>query len=108
MAIIRNESPENIGYFLDKKGKLTNFVFEILSVEYNDNLYGDFTLKITNDHVKYFVIEKLCISGTFLENFSDILEYKGNYICYPALDQRILLDIFSYEFEVFSLKFKTK
>ena len=101
MAIIKNESLGNIGYFSDKKGALTNFIFEILSIEYNDNLYGYFTIKITNDNSKFVVIANISICGAFLADFKERLLDEGFYLCYPALNHEMVLDIFSYEFDLF-------
>ena len=105
MAIIKNESLGNIGYFSDEKGALTNFIFEILSVEYNDNLYGYFQIKITNDNSKFVIINNISICGRFFRAFQARLLEEGFYLCYPNLNQEIILDIFSFEFDLFRNRF---
>ncbi|WP_163411355.1 hypothetical protein [Flavobacterium ajazii] len=104
MAIIKNENLGNMGYFSEGQGVLTNFVFEILSVEYRDNLYGYFRIKITNDNSKFVIINNLSICGPSSDAFPEIVLKEGFYICYPALNHRIILDIFSFEFDLFRLK----
>ena len=105
MAIIKNESLGNIGYFSDEKGALTNFIFEILSVEYNDNLYGYFQIKITNDNSKFVILNDITICGPFFGDFRVRLLEEGFYLCYPNLNHEILLDIFSLEFDFFRNRF---
>ena len=104
MAIIKNESLGNIGYFSDKKGALTNFIFEILSVEYRDNLYGYFRIKMTNDNSKFVIINDIAICGPFFGDFRIRLLGEGFYLCYPNLTHEIFLDIFSFEFDFFRSK----
>lgn len=104
MAIIKNESLGNIGYFSDKKGTLTNFIFEILDVEYRDNLYGYFRIKITNDNSKFVVINNLSICGPFSEAFPARLLEEGFYLCHPNLNHEIVLEIFSFEFDLYKSK----
>ncbi|WP_417943015.1 hypothetical protein [Flavobacterium sp. RS13.1] len=104
MAIIKNESLGNIGYFSDKKGALTNFIFEILSVEYSDNLYGYFKIKMTNDNLKFVVINNLSICGKFSDSFPDRVLEEGSYFCHPELSHELVLDIFSYEFDLYKSK----
>lgn len=104
MAIIKNESLGNIGYFSDKKGLLTNFIFEILAVEYRDNLYGYFQIKITNDNSKFIVINNLSICGPFFEAFQARLLEEGLYLCHSDLNHEIILEIFSFEFDLFKSK----
>ncbi|MDR7208562.1 hypothetical protein [Flavobacterium piscis] len=104
MAIIKNESLGNMGYFSDKHGTLTNFIFEILSVEYNDNLYGYFRIKVTNDNSRFVVIDNLSICGPFSEAFPARLLEEGLYLCHPDLNHQIMLDIFSLEFDLFKNK----
>lgn len=104
MAIIKNESLGNMGYFSDKKGALTNFIFEILSVEYSDNLYGYFKIKLTNDNSKFVVINNLSICGKFSDSFPDRVLEEGSYFCHPELNHEIVLDIFSYEFDLYKSK----
>ena len=101
MAIIKNVSLENIGYFSDKKGVLTNFIFEILSVEYRDNLYGYFRIKVTNDNTNFVIINNISICGLFFRSFQKRLLGEGFYLCYPNLNDEIILEIFSYEFDLF-------
>jgi len=101
MAIIKNESLGNIGYFSDKHGALTNFIFEILSVEYRDNLYGYFKIKMTNDNLKFVVINNLSICGKFSDCFPDRVLEEGSYFCHPDLSHELVLDIFSYEFDLY-------
>ena len=101
MAIIKNESLENMGYFSDKKGALTNFIFEILSVEYRDNLYGYFRIKVTNDNTKFVIINNISICGLFFRSFQKRLLEEGFYLCYPNLNDEIILEIFSFEFDLF-------
>ncbi|GGF25727.1 hypothetical protein [Flavobacterium limi] len=104
MAIIKNESLENMGYFSDKHGALTNFIFEILSVEYRDNLYGYFRIKLTNDNSKFVVINNLSICGKFSDSFPDRVLEEGPYLCHPDLIHELVLDIFSYEFDLYKSK----
>ena len=104
MAIIKNESLGNMGYFSDKKGALTNFIFEILSVEYRDNLYGYFRIKLTNDNSKFVIINNLSICGPFSDTFPDRVLEEGFYLCHPELNHEIVLDIFSYEFDLYKSK----
>lgn len=104
MAIIKNESLGNIGYFCDRKGILTNFIFEILSVEYNDNLYGYFRIKVTNDNLEFVIINNISICGLFFRAFQQRLLEEGFYLCYPNLNHEIILDIFSFEFDIFRNK----
>ncbi|WP_163407903.1 hypothetical protein [Flavobacterium ajazii] len=101
MAIIKNERLGNIGYCSDKQGVLTNFIFEILSVEYKDNLYGYFSIKVTNDNLKFIVINNLSICGSSSTTFQTRLLEEGFYLCYPALNHKNILDIFSFEFDLF-------
>lgn len=103
MAIIKNESLGNMGYFSDTKGLLTNFVFKILAVEYSDNLYGYFQIKVTNDNSKFIVINNLSICGP-LEVFRERLLEEGLYLCHSDLNHEILLEIFSFEFDLFKNK----
>ncbi|MGO4772860.1 hypothetical protein ACEN2I_14455 [Flavobacterium sp. W22_SRS_FK3] len=105
MAIIKNESLGNMGYFSDKKGALTNFIFEILSVEYRDNLYGYFQIKVTNDNSKFIVIHNLSICGKFSDNFPERVLEEGSYLCHPDLSHELVLDIFSFEFDLYKSKF---
>ena len=104
MAIIKNGSLGNIGYFSDKKGTLTNFIFEILAVEYRDNLYGYFRIKVTNDNSKFIIINNLSICGPFSEAFPARLLEEGFYLCHPNLNHEILLEIFSLEFDLYKSK----
>ncbi|WP_163398563.1 hypothetical protein [Flavobacterium fluviatile] len=104
MAIIKNEILENMGYFSDKHGALTNFIFEILAVKYSDNLYGYFRIKVTNDNSKFVVINNLSICGKFSDNFPARLLQEGFYLCHPNLNHEILLEIFSYEFDLYKSK----
>jgi hypothetical protein len=104
MAIIKNESLGNMGYFSDKKGRLTNFIFEILSVEYSDNVYGYFKIKLTNDNSKFVVISSLSICGKFSDSFPDRVLEEGSYFCHPDLSHELVLDIFSYEFDLYKSK----
>lgn len=104
MAIIKNESLGNIGYLSDKHGLLTNFIFEILSVEYRDNLYGYFRIKLTNDNSRFVVIDNLSICGKFSDNFPDRVLKEGPYLCHPDLIHELVLDIFSYEFDLYKSK----
>nr|WP_315248057.1 hypothetical protein [uncultured Flavobacterium sp.] len=101
MKIIKNESLGNMGYFSDKHGLLTNFIFEILSVEYSDNLYGYFRIKLTNDNSKFVVINNLSICGSFSDTFPDRVLEEGLYLCHPDLNHEIVLDIFSLEFDLY-------
>lgn len=101
MAITKNRSLGNVGYFSDEKGALTNFIFEILSVEYNDNLYGHFRIKVTNDNLKFVIINNISICGLFFRAFQERLLEEGLYLCYPNLNHEIILEIFSSEFDVF-------
>ena len=103
MAIIKNETLGNIGYSC-KKGALTNFIFEILSVEYHDNLYGYFTIKVTNDNSKFVIITNISICGLFFPTFQARLLEEGFYLCYPTLNHEIMLEIFSFEFDLFKNK----
>lgn len=104
MAIIKNESLGNMGYFSEKKGALTNFIFEILDVEYRDNLYGYFRIKVTNDNSKFIVINNLSICGKFSDNFPNRVLEEGLYVCHPDLDHELVLDIFSFEFDLYKFK----
>ncbi|MCI9846205.1 hypothetical protein [Flavobacterium pectinovorum] len=105
MTIIKNESLGNIGYFSDEKGALTNFIFEILSVEYSDNLYGYFRIKLTNDNLKFVIIDNLSICGKFSDSFPDRVLEEGFYLCHPDLNHELVLDIFSYEFDLYKGRF---
>jgi hypothetical protein len=105
MTIIKNESLANMGYFSGKKGALTNFIFEILSVEYSDNLYGYFRIKVTNDNSKFVIINNLSICGPFSEAFPARVLEEGLYLCHPNLNHEILLEIFSFEFDLYKSKF---
>lgn len=104
MAIIKNEDLGSIGYFSDKKGGLTNFIFEILAVEYRDNLYGYFRIKVTNDNSKFVIINNLSICGPFSDTFQARLLEEGFYLCHPNLNHETVLEIFSFEFDIYKSK----
>ena len=107
MAIIKNKNAWNFGY---SKGfqMLTNFTFEILSVEYRDNLYGYFTIKITNDNLTFLEIDNISVCGPNSQNFQSRLLENSNYICNPIITDENLLEIFSYEFDQYKTNTQIK
>jgi len=106
--ITKNNSLINTGY---SKGfqMLTNFVFEIISIEYRDNLYGYFTIKVTRDNKVFVLIKDLSICGNIHPSqFETRLLEEGNYICKPNITNEDILDIFSYEFDQFKISEEIK
>jgi hypothetical protein len=103
MIIVKNNNVLNFGYSGGVQ-MLTNFVFEILSVEYRDNLYGYFTIKLTKDNITFVQIDELSICGLNIASLRFKLLESGKYIFHPEITHAQLQDIFSYEFDRFKAK----
>lgn len=107
MAKIKKNGLGKIGYSIGFQ-MLTNFVFEIQSVEYSDNLYGYFTIKLTNDCQQIVTINDISVCGDRTGNFQARLLEKGNFIFNPTITNENIIDIFSFEFDQFKIAFKIK
>ena len=108
MTIVKNNSLINTGY---SKGfqMLTNFVFEILSVEYRDNLYGYFAIELRKKNREYSVIiSDITICGPDGGNFQKILSGNGNWMFNPCITHDNIIEIFSYEFDQFKISQEIK
>jgi len=106
--ITKNNSLKNTGY---SKGfqMLTNFIFEIISIEYRDNLYGYFTIKVTRDNKVFVLVKDISICSYINPSqFETRLLEEGNYICNPNITNEDILDIFSYEFDQYKIAIQIK
>lgn len=99
MDLIKYNKNGNVGYFSNTRGLLTNFIFKIISVDYRDNLYGSFTISVTNDNENFVNVTYISVCGPNSGNFKLKLLEAGNFIHFPNTSDKDIIDIFSFEFD---------
>lgn len=99
MDIIKYNNSGNIGYYSNTKGLLTNFIFKVISVDYRDNLYGSFTISVTNDNENFVNVRYISVCGPNSGNFKSKLLEAGQFIHFPNISDKDIVDIFSFEFD---------
>lgn len=99
MDIIKYNKNGNVGYFSNARGLLTNFIFKIISVDYRDNLYGSFTISVTNDNENFVNVRYISVCGPNSGNFKSKLLAEGLFIHAPGTSDKDIVEIFSFEFD---------
>jgi hypothetical protein len=106
MTIVKNFSLNNTGY---SKGfqMLTNFVFQILAVEYRDTLDAYFTIKLSNGKID-LPISNINICGQNGGNFKELLSGTEHWIFHQSITNEDIVEIFIYEFDQYNIVLKIK
>jgi len=106
MTIVKNFSLNNTGY---SKGfqMLTNFVFQILAVEYRDKLDAYFTIRLSNGK-QCMPISDINICGTNGGNFKELLSGTEHWIFNKSITNEDIVEIFIYEFDQYNIVLKIK
>ena len=100
MPIKRIDRKENMGYYSEEKGYLTNFIFEISHIEFNKSSVS-YNILVTNG-TDSTEINGININKMKVRDFkSQLFKEEGMYIVFSLLSKCLLLEIFKLESNLF-------